>query len=345
MRIGKYLISVTLVVPLVVYGDILLEVSVLPIGLPPFYKVEGYNEKFIELGKILFDSNLLSNNRNVSCSSCHNYNNATADNVQYSQGTYNNKTKRNTPAITNIYASTSLMWDGAAHNPITQVVMPLESHSEMDIDWRVAIEKINSNKKIKVSALCAGVSHLDKQSVLNALVSYTSSVVTGGSKFDNYLYNNDESSLTSAEKNGFELFRGKANCTSCHKIDTTYALFSDNGFHNIGIGWNNGTVMDYGRSKITKDKQDIGKFKTPSLRNVSKTAPYMHDGSISNLMEVLNFYNDVGDLSVPLKDRKLKKINLVINEIDDIIAFLKTLDSNVYLYKKTSNKCINSDGI
>lgn len=315
-------------------------IDYIPMGLPSFYKFTDYDPKLIGLGKKLFESNILSRNRNISCVSCHSYTMSTSDQNVLPFGTHGDLLDRNSPAIINNYYFTSFMYDGAAKSIEQQVVLPLESLLEMDLPKISVLKELNSDPRFIKFYSCLDVVEIDYPLVVKSLSTFVSSLVSGNSRFDMYLYGSDETSLNLMEKSGFELFRGKASCTSCHKIDSSFATFTDNGFHNLGVGFSNNEFKDNGRFEVTGHEIDKGKFKTPSLRNISKTSPYMHDGSIKTLIDVVNFYND-GGVSNPNLDRKVKPLDLTTEEKEQLVSFLMSLDSELRLYIETSNKCID----
>jgi len=340
MRIGKYIFYLIVFLPSLAQANELAKVNSLPLGLPSFYKVKGFSHDLALLGEALFSSVALSKNNNVSCQSCHLPAISTADSNKFSKGTHGIATKRNTPVVFNLYTSNALMLDGRASSVLQQISMPLEAKEEMDISVGLAIERLNRSPDVMALLTCLDYKKLDYKLIKQSLTSYVASLVAGGSKFDQYFYENKRGLLTISEQRGVELFRGKANCTSCHTIDTTYSLFTDNGFHNLGVGYDGQYYADSGRYQVTGLEEDKGKFKTPTLRNISKTGPYMHDGSIETLIEVIEFYNDGGRPN-PNLDRKIKPLELSQREMQDLVNFLKILESNVNLYSPSSKECIN----
>lgn len=182
-----------------------------------------------------------------------------------------------------------------------------------------------------------------------AIAAYECTLVSANSAFDRWYFGNQEDALTDNAKRGFRLFNGKAGCSRCHSIDTEYALFTDNDMHNTGIGYRAtfatpssavipvapgesvtttvimpGKQNDLGRYEVTQDPADRWKYKTPSLRNIALTQPYMHDGSISSLREVVKFYNGGGIVNETL-DPLIHTLSLSNAEIDDLVAFLVSL--------------------
>lgn len=184
--------------------------------------------------------------------------------------------------------------------------------------------------KLFKAAFNAGPS---KEYVAKAIASYERSLIAADSPFDEYLFSNKNNALSEIQKDGYKVFL-KANCIACHEffhptvhpLGGREALFTDNRFHNLGIGYRNGLMEDLGRFKITQDPVDWGTFKTPTLRNVSETAPYMHDGSLATLEDVVHFYNQGGNPN-PNLDPAIGPLGLTDKEMNDLVEFLRSLKS------------------
>ena len=146
---------------------------------------------------------------------------------------------------------------------------------------------------------------------------------SGDSPFDRYIYG-ERTALSEQARRGLRIFRGKGNCTACHIGPT----FSDEDFHNTGVAWRNGKFLDDGRYQVTKLEKDRGKFKTPTLREIARTAPYMHDGSLTALKNVVNFYSD-GGRENPYRDEEIRSLKLTTREKKELLAFLKSLTGRV----------------
>jgi cytochrome c peroxidase len=164
--------------------------------------------------------------------------------------------------------------------------------------------------------------------VILALASYLRSLVTLDSPFDRYFYRKEDDVISDQAKEGLKLFIGKAGRSSCHQISSSFASFTDYSFHSIGIGFVDGRYLDRGRFEVSHDPSDEGAFKTPSLRNVALRAPYMHDGSMRSLLEVIQYYNRGAENL----DRKIRPLGLSATEITELIAFLESLTSPVATY-------------
>jgi cytochrome c peroxidase len=158
------------------------------------------------------------------------------------------------------------------------------------------------------------------EDVGKAIASFQRTILSGNSAVDKFDVGGDATALTESAQRGLELFRGKARCTRCHSGFN----FSDEKFHNIGIGWDTNTV-DLGRYMVTKNPEDIGAFKTPTLREIARTAPYMHDGRFKTLEEVVEFYNK-GGIKNPHQDNTIIPLELTDQEKQDVVALLKSLN-------------------
>ncbi len=334
MQIGKRLVSVMLILAISitpVFSENLDSIDRLSIGLPPFVLDEYFDRSHVVFGEFLF-SKPLSRDGRVSCMSCHKPEHSFADKSRFSQGIRNVKTTRNSPPLINLYCSRDLMWDGRIVDLSIQPVTPLESHDEMDVDWEQLLRLLSDEQRTKTFLAHARKPILTRDMVIHALEAFVRSLVTVESRFDKFYYLGQTDIFTAQERHGLELFRGKANCTSCHTMNNEFALFTDNAFHVTGSGFTNGRWTDLGRYSVTKLDSDLGAFKTPTLRNVGRTAPYMHDGELTSIESVIEFY-DRGGNQAPGLDRKLKPLGLTSDERRDLAAFLRTLDSRVVSYK------------
>ena len=316
--------------------DDLRTVQATPRGLPPFVDATFFTKSHVEYGRFLFKSTLLSSDDTVACTSCHDPKRAFGGNVPFSNGVSRTPLPRHTPTLFNQYYAAVYMWDGRARTLPDQAFMPLESIDEMAIDWKVALTRLQEQEETQSYLEAEGKTQLVKMDVANALAAFVLSLVTDTSAFDRYLYLGQKDTISEAAKRGLEIFNNKANCSSCHLVSSDFALFTDNRFHVIGTGIVNGSLRDDGRYTISQQPRDLGAFKTPSLRNIDLTAPYMHDGSMKTLEEVIRFYNDGGK---PIKslDPKIQPLELSDKEVADLIAFLKTLTSEIVSLAPTNN--------
>ena len=277
----------------------------------------------VALGKLLFFDVRLSVNDTLSCATCHAPDKGFTDNLPLFIGIHNHKGRRNSPTVINRAFSEDQFWDGRAPSLEEQAKVPLTSPTEMGMPSYDAIvaklQKIKGYRKLFKKVFGKGINIDD---VVKAIAAFERTVISGGSKLDRYNMGED-SALSESETRGLKLFRGKARCNSCHAGFN----FTDEVFHNIGIGMEPGPNIDMGRFVVTKINLHIAAFKTPTLRDITKTAPYMHDGRFATLEQVVDFYDD-GGIPNPYLDREITKLNLSKQEKREIIDFLKALDGS-----------------
>jgi len=283
------------------------------------------------LGEKLFFDTILSKDYSVSCASCHKPNFGFADTAAFSMGIHGIPTKRNTPSVLNMAFRPHFFWDGRAASLEEQALMPIANPDEMGLPIDEAVKRLNANSVYKKLFLKIFKQQPNAKNLGLAIAAFEKTLETGESKFD--LAFDDKATLTEQEERGRQLFVGdKAKCFDCHRGDD----FTNDDFKNIGL-YDGDVLNDRGRFDITKDSNDLGKFKTPGLRNVAITAPYMHDGRFKSLLEVVEYYNNPtafinnplnidSTLAVPLGLTKQEKL--------DLVAFMKTLTDKRYVKKK-----------
>ena len=283
-----------------------------------------------DLGKKVFSEKILSKDSSVSCASCHKPAYAFADTIAFSIGIGGKLTKRNTPSVLNMKNRPYFFWDGRAGSLEEQSLMPIQNPDEMGLSINEAIERLNDNAEYKSLFLKIFKEVPKKESLSAALAGYEKTLETVDSKFDDW--SNNIRKLSPEEESGRKLFVGdKAKCFNCHSMED----FTDDGFKNTGL-YNGKEFNDAGHYDFKKDPKNLGKFKTPGLRNVAVTAPYMHNGMFKTLEEVIDHYNDLGKaVSNPINiDPDLKKaLGLTEKEKKELIAFLKTLTDKAYIKK------------
>jgi cytochrome c peroxidase len=331
-----------------------------PLGLPPV-PVPAANPLTaakVALGRKLFFDRRLSLNGTLSCAMCHIPDQGfTSNEMATAVGIEGRKVRRNTPTLFNVAYQTRLFHDGRENSLETQVWSPLLAANEMavpSVGW--VIERLNEWPDYRAEFERAfpgrGVS---MDSVGQAFASYQRTLIAGDSAFDRWFYGKDPQALIATAQRGYALFTGKAGCGACHTIDAQHALFTDQEFHNTGIGWRNAMLNapktdnlpvapgitlavdsaaisqfglergnDLGRYEVTQEPQDRWRYKTPSLRNVALTAPYMHDGSLSSLDEVVAYYDRGAVPEAPI-DARLRPLQLTDGEKSDLVAFLQSL--------------------
>jgi cytochrome c peroxidase len=302
----------------------------LPLGLPPL-PIPANNPETVEaiaLGRKLFYDVHLSGNNTMSCASCHNPSVGFSDPRRVSTGANGKFGTRNALSILNAAYSPMQFWDGRAPSLEEQAGGPMANPIEMNQPHAVSVAKLNgmpSYRKEFEMAYGPGPITIDK--IKMALASFERTLLSGDSPFDRYEYGGDKTAMSPAAIRGLALFTDtkRANCVTCHTIGPKYALFTDGKFHNIGVAVdNNGNLIDLGRFEVTKLDADKGKFRTPTLRNIAKTAPYMHDGSEKTLGDVVDFYIGGGN-SNPYLDPQIHSFELSGSEKADLIAFLRSL--------------------
>ena len=274
------------------------------------------------LGKKLFSEKILSKDSSVSCASCHKPAYAFADTVAFSAGIGGKLTRRNTPSVLNMKNRPYYFWDGRAGSLEEQSLMPIQNPDEMGLPIAEAVERLNNDRQYLSLFLKIFKQKPGKENLAAAFAAYEKTLETTDSKFDDW--SNGLGKLSREEEAGRQLFIGnKAKCFDCHFRED----FTDDGFKNIGL-YDGKDLNDVGHFNFKKDENYLGKFKTPGLRNVAVTAPYMHNGMFKTLEEVVNYYNDPGKM-VPHpinRDPDIgKPLGLTEKEKKCIVAFLKTL--------------------
>ncbi len=284
------------------------------------------------LGKLLFHEKQLSKHGNISCASCHIPEKGFSNGEAFSIGTNQTNTKRHVPHLYNVSLNSSFFWDGRASSLEEQLNKVLSSKDEMDMSFRELLERLNKDDQYrKAFSTIYGEEGITKQLVTKAFVAYERTILAMNSPYDRFLLG-DTNALTSLQQKGMELFIGKANCIACHQGKN----MTDNTFHNVGV-----RTSDLGRHAIDKVGMSnefesspypffsmFKAFKTPSLRNIERTAPYFHDGSKKSLREVLELYNKGGEN--PDKTglaKEINPLNLEESELEALEAFLHSFTS------------------
>ena len=299
---------------------------VTPMGLPPV-PIPSDNPLTVakvKLGHQLFFDRRLSLNDNISCSTCHNPKTGWSDGLPRSKGTNDVTLKRNSPSIVNASYYRYLFWDGRADSMEQQATQPVTHPDEMGMpDMKAVAQKLNGIPGYKSQFMEVFGRPATDQDIGKALAAFERTLMSGHTVFDCDHLGTCHTHSASARR-GLELFNGKAMCSKCHGGP----LMTDDQFHNIGVGYHVGDdgqlsgPDDIGREEISKDDLDIGAFKTPSLRDISRTAPYMHDGSMATLMEVVEHY-DKGGIANPNLDIRMKPLNLTQQEKEDLVNFME----------------------
>lgn len=297
----------------------------IPFGLDPDSAVipadNPLTKDKVELGRLLFFDKRLSKDNTIACASCHLAKFAFTDGQRVSAGIRGQKGGRSAPASFNRLFSKGQFWDGRAATLEEQSVGPFTNpieHGFANHDEMIAkMKKIPGYRKLFKEVFGEEIT-ID--GVGKAIASFQRTVLSGNSPADRFDQGGDEKAIPAAAQKGLILFREKARCTKCHSGFN----FTDEKFHNLGIGWDTNTV-DLGRYMVTKNPADIGAFKTPTLREISRSAPYMHDGRFKTLEEVVNFYNQAG-VKNPHQDELILPLDLTDEEKRDLVEFLRTLN-------------------
>ncbi|WP_447969690.1 cytochrome-c peroxidase [Nitrospira sp. M1] len=275
----------------------------------------------VELGKLLFFDTRLSKNGSIACASCHIPSLALTDGQAVSTGIHRQQGGRSAPTAINRVFSSGQFWDGRAATLEEQSVGPLTNPVEHGFaNHEEVVAKLKSIQGYGPLFQKAFGSDISRQTIGKAIASFQRTLLSGNSPFDQYNAGGNEQALSPEAKNGLTLFRGKALCFTCHSGTN----FTDEKFHNLGVDWDHEHV-DVGRYVVTKDPKDIGAFKTPTLREISRTAPYMHDGRFSTLRQVVDFYAR-GGIDNPRKDPLIQPLKLSEKEKADLVEFLRSLN-------------------
>lgn len=306
----------------------------------------------VTLGQALYFDKRLSVDNTVSCATCHDPATAFADRNTLARGVAGKIGTRNVPTTLNAMFNQSQFWDGRARSLEEQAMQPLLNPLEMGMpDREAVVTRLNAIPEYRQSFAAAfGKGAITFEDVARAIASYERTLLSADSPFDRFMAG-DTRAITEGQKRGWQLFRGKANCIACHTFTSDSPFFTDNKFHNTGITagdlnleelWSRfgskplnelahtEKFTELGRFLITKQKQDTGAFKTPTLRDVELTPPYMHNASEKTLLDVMRFYNEGGKRN-PYLDGKIRPLNLSDEELSDLVEFMRALTSDSVL--------------
>ena len=272
----------------------------------------------VELGRRLFSDRALSVDRSVSCASCHRPNRLFADTVSVSPGVYGRTAKRNTPSLLNVAYARHLTWDGRSSTLEEQVLKPIQDPVEMDLSLDELVARLGAQDEYRTAFRRAYGEPVSADGVARALSAFLRTLRSGNAPLDRHRAG-DPGAFSDSARAGFQLFVGKARCWLCHAGPT----LADGEFHNTGVSARSRSD-DSGRFKHTGDRADLRAFWTASLRNVDRTAPYMHDGSFATLEQVIDFYDEGGGPDA-LRDPDLRPLRLNSEEKSQLTAFLRSL--------------------
>lgn len=271
----------------------------------------------IDLGKKLFFDKRISFNNEVSCATCHITSKALTDGRKIARGVEGRQAFRNTPSLFNIGYSTRFMFDAEVASLEEQILVPILDHDEMGASMPVVIERLRNVPEYQTAAKKIFKRDFDVWVLTRSIATFERTLISDNSAFDKFYYQKKKDAISESAKRGWKLFSGELNCIKCHPAP----FFSDYKVHNNGRT----TLVnkDLGRFRINNDSTEIGFFKTPSLRNVSITAPYMHDGSIKTLDDVLKYYAKGGEHGV--NQEEIRPFEITKAKIIDLKSFLISL--------------------
>lgn len=289
-----------------------------PLGLPAI-NVPADNpmtpEK-VELGKLLYFDPRLSSDGTISCASCHDPNKGWSNGAQFATGVDGQMGGRNSPTVLNTVYQRFQFWDGRAGSLEEQALGPIQNPIEMNLTLEEAVERLSAIEGYRARFQDVFGSEVTAAGIGQAIAAFERTVISGNAPYDRFKAG-DASALSEAAARGMKLFFGKANCSACHAGPN----FTDNGFHNLGVGIE-ASEPDLGRQVVSGQLGDRGSFKTPTLREIARTAPYMHDGSLQTLEEVVAYYNRGGTANAQL-DEEIYELKLSEQELADLVVFLK----------------------
>jgi cytochrome c peroxidase len=283
----------------------------------PYPKENPYSSAKQELGRALFFDPILSGARVRSCASCHNPELSWGDGEPRAIGENQTRLPLRSPTLLNVAWVPKLGWDGHFHDLESVALSPITGQTNMNLPEQKLIERLSAIPGYKAAFIAAfGSSDVTAKKIEQSLATFERSIVSAEAPFDRWVAG-DEAAISVAAKRGFALFNGKANCAVCH----SGWAFSDAAFHDIGVAKDD----DLGRGLLFPSSVKLQHaFKTPTLRDVARRGPYMHDGSVSSLRAVIDLY-DRGGIDRPSRDNEIHRLNLRSREKDDLIAFLNTL--------------------
>jgi cytochrome c peroxidase len=298
-------------------------------------KENPLTEAKLKLGKRLYFDKTLSIDKTLSCASCHVPDKGFADPNQFSIGVRGQKGGRQAPAIINRAFSRKQFWDGRAASLEEQALGPMTNPIEMaHPDIKSVVGRLGKDASYVAAfkeAFPTEGGAINDVTIGRALASFERTIMSGNSPYDRFTQRKDQTAMSESAQRGYHLFLGKANCASCH----VGFNFTDESYHNLGLG-TNAKKPDLGRYAVSKLDGHQGAFKTPTLREIANTAPYMNDGSLKTLEEVVEFY-DKGCRENKWLSAKIKPLGLTAQEKQDLVEFLKALSGEVVWYGKDEN--------
>jgi cytochrome c peroxidase len=298
-----------------------LDLQTIPLGLDPKRPVPGDNpltEAKVKLGRRLFFDPILSADGTVACATCHSPAHGFAGSERFPAGVGGKRNRRNAPTLFNRAYGKAFFWDGREATLEAQALRPIDSPLEMGGTVTAAIGRLQKQGDYADQFRAAFADGVTATNLARALASFERVLLLGNSRVDRFRAG-DIAALNASERHGLWLYESRGHCWRCHSGPN----FTDEALHNTGVGWGR-SPPDLGRYEQTKKGTDRGRFKTPTLRGLRATAPYMHDGSLATLHEVVEFYNR-GCVANPNLDPAIAPLGLSESDVQDLVAFLKAL--------------------
>lgn len=295
-----------------------LKLNDIPIGLAPRPASQNaLKPEHVALGRQLFFDPILSADNTVACASCHRPEHGFASPEGRPRGIGGREVSRRAPTLLNRAYGKAFFWDGRAAALEEQALEPIANPNEMGSSVADALKRLQANESYRTQFAAAFDDGLTPANLGKSLASFERVLLRGDSPVDRFRFRGVHDGMTPSERHGFWLYESSGQCWRCH----SGLNFSDEGFHNTGVGWGQ---SDLGRFAVTLKESDRGRFKTPTLRGVKLTAPYMHNGSMKTLEEVVEFYNNGGRAN-PHLDPAIRPLGLSKDDLRDLVAFLKSL--------------------
>ena len=306
-----------------------------PLGLPPV-PIPADNpptEETISLGRRLYYDPQLSVDGTISCASCHAPQFSFSDNHPFSEGVGKKLGNRHAPTVINSAYNTLQFWDGRAPSLEEQAKGPMANPVEMAHTLEGVVKRLQADPKYpQLFKQAWGTDQITIDMVAKSIASFERTVIAGDSPFDQFFYGHNFKALSLEAQRGMKIFVDpkKGNCAVCHTMGKDNALFTDNKFHNLGVGADTrGNLNDLGRYAVTKVEADKGCFKTPSLRNLANRGPYMHDGSFPTVKDAFAHYIGGGNWN-PYLDKEIHSLDiLTFDERDELLQFLDSLNGKL----------------
>jgi cytochrome c peroxidase len=292
--------------------------SIGPLPPPPIPKSNLMYDAKVDLGRHLYFDKRLSGNNSISCAFCHNPGLGFSDGRPRGLG-LGGELGRNSPTVYNTSYNHLQFWDGRAGSLEEQALGPIQNPNEMNQNLDALVKELSAVPGYVEKFQTAFGSGVSGQGIAEAIAAYERTIISRNAPFDRFM-GGDKKAMEASAQRGMKLFTGKARCAMCHNGPN----FTDDGFHNLGVPQAGPLKVDEGRFGVTHRVSDVGAFKTPTLRSVAESGPYMHDGAFKTLEEVIDFY-DRGGGKNPRLDPLVQPLHLSKEEKGDLLAFLKAL--------------------